>query len=328
MTETTSAPTLALERASELAQKTVSTLNECVVGQRVAAEPLLAAYMAGGHVLVQGVPGLGKTLLARAFASCLGVDFKRVQFTPDLMPSDLIGSNVFDQESGSFRLIQGPVFTQILMADEINRTPPKTQAALLEAMQEQQVTIDGLSYRLPVDFFVIATQNPIEFEGTYPLPEAQLDRFLLRIEMKPPTREAELRLFRDAINGELAGWTPQAALPGPTMTREEARGLRIASRGVHVAEELTDYLWRLAQEVRESPHVELAVSPRAALSLLEVARAWALLEARDFLAPDDLKRLIVPSWEHRVILTPESELEGHSARSVLQAAAETVAVPH
>jgi MoxR-like ATPase len=317
---------LALERLIAAAQELTSALDRVVLGQRAAVETLIAAYMAGGHVLLEGIPGLGKTLLARAFAACLGVRFSRVQFTPDLMPADVIGTNVYEAASGSFRLLRGPVFTEILMADEINRTPPKTQSALLEAMQERQVTIDGTPLGLEPGFFVIATQNPIEFEGVYPLPEAQLDRFLVRIEMTLPAPAAELDLFRKAVAGDLVDWG--GSLPGPVLAPGEALALRSAARRVHVADELLGYLGELAEGVRRSPQVDLPVSPRAALSLLEAGRANALLEGRDFLIPDDLKRLLVPCWAHRLILTPESELEGFTPKRILEGVAAAVPVPH
>jgi MoxR-like ATPase len=308
------------------AERIVAALETGVVGQREAAEGVVAAWMAGGHVLLEGVPGIGKTLLARAFASALGLRLSRVQFTPDLMPTDLVGMNVFDPPSGTFRLVRGPVFTQILMADEINRTPPKTQSALLEAMEEKQVSIDGVSHPLDPDFFVIATQNPVEFEGTYPLPEAQLDRFLLRLEMGLPAEDAEVSMYRQAVEGRLLGWSG-TALPAPAVTPEEARALRRASRRVRVAPELLPYLAKLASAVRRSPHAELAVSPRGALSLLESARAAAVLGGRDYVVPDDLKRFLVPAWGHRILLTAESELEGHTPARLLEEAARSVEVP-
>ena len=329
MSQTSAAPTLTTERLIAAAQELAAALDRVVLGQRAAVETLLVAYMAGGHALLEGVPGLGKTLLARAFASVLGARFSRVQFTPDLMPADVLGTNVYDAATGSFRLLRGPVFTDVLMADEVNRTPPKTQAALLEAMQERQVTLDGVALRLEPGFFVIATQNPIEFEGVYPLPEAQLDRFLVRIEMGLPAPAAELDLYRQAVAGTLVGFGEYGGeLPGAVLRPGEALALRQAARRVHVAEELLAYLAELAAGVRRSPQVDLAVSPRAALALLEAARASALLEGRDFLTPDDFKRLLVPCWAHRVLLTPESELEGFTPRQVLETVAAAVAVPH
>ena len=314
------------ERAVETAAGILQALDREVLGQRAAAESLLAAYMAGGHALLEGVPGIGKTLLARTFASCLGLRFARVQFTPDVMPTDLVGMNVFDAQARTFRLTRGPVFTQVLMADEINRTPPKTQSALLEAMQERQVTIDGASVALEPEFFVLATENPVEFEGTYPLPEAQLDRFLLRIEMGLPEEAAEIEVYRQAASGRLGGWSG-GPLPAPLMSTEQARSLRTASRRVHVAPELLPYLFRLATAVRRSPHVELGVSPRGALSLMETARAGALLAGRDFVLPDDLKRFLVACWGHRLILKAESELEGQTVRRILDETAAAIEVP-
>ena len=312
--------------STALAEKILSRLNDLVLGQAEACNALLATFIAGGHALLEGVPGIGKTLLARFFAATCGLDFNRVQFTPDLMPTDVTGTNVFQRDSNAFELIEGPVFTQILMADEINRTPPKTQAALLEAMQERQVTIDGACHPLDPTFFVIATQNPVEFEGTYPLPEAQLDRFLARIEMSLPEREQEIELYRRAVAGSLSGWSA-GDLPAPVVSLAEARALRQGSRRVHVSEDLLAYLAELAQATRDSQHLELAVSPRGALALLETARAAALIEGRDYLVPDDLKQFLVPCWGHRLILTAEAELEGHDSRRILRHVAATVDVP-
>jgi len=316
-----------LDQLAAWAEAVVSKTADTLPGQEGAAETLLAAYVAGGHVLLEGVPGIGKTLLARTFAACLGLRFSRIQFTPDLMPADIIGINVFDSGTGAFRLVRGPVFTQILMADEINRTPPKTQSALLEAMQEMQVTIDGVSHRLASPFFVVATQNPIEFEGTYPLPEAQRDRFLARIEMEPPGRAAEKELLRRAAAGTLTGWGDTASLPAPVVKEFEAGALRGSSARVHVADELLDYLSRLAEALRRSAHVELPVSPRGCLALLEMARAFALIARRDYVTPDDFKRCLAPVWGHRILLTAESEIEGHTANRLLEEAAASTEVP-
>ena len=312
----------AFPRVAEL----VSGIERFAVGQGEAARQLLAGYMAGGHVLLEGVPGIGKSLLARAAAACLGLRFARLQFTPDLTPTDVTGSNVFDPASRSFHLVRGPVFTQVLMADEVNRTPPKTQSALLEAMQERQVSIDGCTHPLEPEFFVVATENPVEFEGTYPLPEAQQDRFLLRVEMGLPEPARELEIYARAAAGTLAGWsTPE--LPAAVLEPDEARALRRASGRAHVAPELLEYLQRLATAVRRSADVELGPSPRGVLSLLEAARAWALLGGRAFVTPDDLKELLVPCWAHRLVLAAESELEGRSTRQVLETAARSVDVP-
>ena len=322
----TSTTTPSSETLAELCERILSTVEGRVLGQREAAEGLLATYLAGGHTLLEGVPGIGKTLLANTFAAALGLDFQRVQFTPDLMPADVVGTNIFRSATGQFELLRGPIFTRMLMADEINRTPPKTQSALLEAMQERQVTIDGERHPLDDTFFVVATQNPVEFEGTYPLPEAQLDRFATRIQMQLPPPESEIELYRRAVHHHHAAgeWDPP---PQSVVSEAEARTLRGCVGRIHVSDELLTYLAQLAERTRKSPHVELAISPRGALALLAAARAAAVLEGRDHLIPDDLKRFLAPCWGHRMLLTAEAELEGLSIRRLLDEVAEQVEVP-
>ncbi len=316
------------ESLTRAASRVLDAMEGAVLGERAAAETLLAGYMAGGHVLLEGVPGIGKTLLAQAAAGALGLELRRVQLTPDFMPADLLGTNVFDATGGTFRLVRGPVFTQVLLADEVNRTPPRTQAALLEAMQEGQVTIDGTVHPLDPSFFVVATQNPVEFEGTYPLPEAQLDRFMVRVSMPPARDEAELEMLRRAAGGTLSGWGGRPRAVETVIGPEEAAALRRAAQSVHVAEELLDYLRRLAEAVRSAREVTLGPSPRALLALMDTSRAMALAAGRNFVLPEDVKAMLEPCWGHRILLEPESELEGVTPASLLERIAASVEVPH
>jgi MoxR-like ATPase len=282
--------------------------------------------LARGHILVEGVPGLAKTLAVKSLAEAVGGQFQRVQFTPDLMPSDVVGTKLFDFQQSTFRMHLGPVFTQVLLADEINRTPPKTQSALLEAMQEHQVTIDGETHRLPQPFFVIATQNPLEFEGTYPLPEAQLDRFMVKVEMGYPTADEELDVYRRFVDGRLgeAGDDPpiDRVIDAPTI-----EALRSAVRSVHVEGSMLQYLRNLMRATRETRTVALGASPRAGISLLALARAIAAMEGRPFVLPDDIKRMALPALRHRVLLTPDAELETVDVTDVIGRILATVEIP-
>jgi MoxR-like ATPase len=298
-----------------------------VVGQNDAVDELLVALLAGGHVLLEGVPGVAKTLLARTLAGVLGLQFRRAQFTPDLMPADILGTNVFDLNTRQFTLHPGPVFTQVLLADEINRTPPKTQAALLEAMEERQVTIDGVTHPLPSPFLVLATQNPLDHEGTWPLPEAQLDRFLIKVKLGYPSEQEEVDIYARFLDGRLslshAGAPPLAA----AITADELAALQAAARSRHVAPPLLQYLRAIVAATRASEQLVYGASPRAALALLAAARAWATLCGRAFVTPDDFKRMAAPTLRHRLRVTPEAELDGTDSDAVIRGVLDTVGVP-
>jgi len=297
-----------------------------VVGQDAAVTSLLIALLCRGHVLLEGVPGVAKTLLVRTLAASLALDTKRVQFTPDLMPGDITGSLVYDARTAEFSFREGPVFTNLLLADEINRTPPKTQASLLEAMEERQVSVDGAPLPLPDPFLVIATQNPVEYEGTYPLPEAQLDRFLLKVLLPLPERDQEL----EVLARHAAGFDPRnlgAAGVRSVATADELERARREVSQVQVSPEVLGYVVDVCRATRFSPSLSLGVSPRGATALLATSRAWAWLNGRTFVTPDDVKALAHPTLRHRVQLRPEAELEGVSAETVLSTVLASVPVP-
>ena len=301
-------------------------VGKAVVGQDPVVGSVLVALLCGGHVLLEGVPGVAKTLLVRALSAALDLETKRLQFTPDLMPGDVTGSMIYDARNGAFNFRPGPVFTNLLLADEINRTPPKTQAALLEAMEERQVSIDGAPRPLPQPFMVIATQNPIEYEGTYPLPEAQLDRFLLMLSVPLPQREEELNVLR----AHHRGFDPRdlkAAGVGPVATAADLAAGRAAVRQVQVAEEVLAYVVDLIRATRMTPALELGASPRGAIALLAVSKAYAWLSGRDYVIPDDVKAYVVATLRHRVRLRADAALDGVTVESVLAAVLAAVPAP-
>jgi MoxR-like ATPase len=301
-------------------------IGKAVVGQDQVVTGLLIALLCRGHVLLEGVPGVAKTLLVRALAASLSLESKRVQFTPDLMPGDVTGSLVYDAKTAEFEFRAGPVFTNLLLADEINRTPPKTQAALLEAMEERQVSVEGTPRPLPDPFLVAATQNPVEYEGTYPLPEAQLDRFLMKLAVPVPGRDDEIGML--ARHAE--GFNPRdlaAAGLRPVAGPADLEAARQAVRSVHVATEITAYIVDLCRATRQSPSLLLGVSPRGATALLATSRAWAWLEGREYVIPDDVKALARPTLRHRIQLRPEAELEGAAPDGVLDGVLASVPVP-
>ena len=314
------------EAAREALDRVREETAKAVVGQDQVVRGLLVALLMRGHAILEGVPGVAKTLLAKSFARALDLRFRRVQFTPDLMPSDVTGNVVLEASSGEFRFREGPVFTNVLLADEVNRTPPKTQAALLEAMEERQVSVEGASHPVPDPFVVLATQNPLEYEGTYPLPEAQLDRFALKLEVPYPNEEQERAVLRMHDRGldphDLEALGVQR-VAGPA---DLAAG-REAVVAVKASDQLLAYITALADATRHSPSLSLGVSPRGSAMLLWASKAVAWLEGRDFATPDDVKAMALPAWRHRLILRPEVEIEGGRPDTVLAGVVERVPVP-
>lgn len=299
---------------------------KAVVGQDHAVTSLLIGLLADGHVLLEGVPGVAKTLLVRSLAEAMDLNNTRVQFTPDLMPGDVTGSLIYDASSSRFEFREGPVFTNLMLADEINRTPPKTQAALLEAMEEHQVSVDGDTYPLPEPFMVIATQNPIEYEGTYPLPEAQLDRFMLKVKLDLPARDEEIEILNRHANGFHPTELAQAGLRS-VADHQTIASARAEIATVKTSPEVLAYIVDLVQATRTSPSFQAGVSPRGSTALMKTAKAWAWLVGRDFITPDDVQALVLPCLRHRVSLRPEAEMDGVSIDQVLSGLIATVPVP-
>lgn len=311
---------------AELYNQLLAQAERVVVGQTAAFEMLTVALFTGGHVLLEGVPGTAKTLMAKLLALSVDADFRRIQFTPDLMPSDVVGTSVFDLQSGKFYLKHGPIFTQVLLADEINRAPAKTQAALLEAMEERQVTLEGERHPLPFPFFVVATQNPVEYEGTYPLPEAQLDRFLFKVLVDYPPAAAE----QDVLRKYDQGFDPReldSELVEPIVTAEALRRVMVEIASVIVDESILAYITAIVEATRRSPDLLLGASPRASIGLLLSSKTLAALRGRSYVTPDDVKLLAPAVLRHRLILRPEAEIEGLTADRLIERVLAAVPVP-
>ena len=313
---------LSIPQVSDQAQRILAEVERAVVGKRRAAELVLSGILAGGHVLMEDFPGLGKTLAARSFAQALGLGFARAQFTPDLLPSDLTGSFLYDQRNHEFTFRQGPLFTGLLLADEINRTPPKTQSALLEAMQEGQVTVEGETFPLPRPFHVLATANPVEYEGTYPLPEAQLDRFLLRVSFGYPTPQEEWEVLqRRMARGQ------EAQTVGQVTDAEGLQAMQQAIEGVTVDESVGQYCVKLVDATRRHQHLLMGASPRGSLALLLTARAYAVVQGRDYVTPDDVKAVAHAALDHRVTVRPELWMNEVSSATVVESILSATSAP-
>ena len=315
-----------IQEIRSLAQSIRGEVRKAVIGQEEVVELMLTSLLVGGHILLEGVPGTAKTLLAQAFAASLRLDFGRIQFTPDLMPGDVLGTNLFNFQTNGFILTKGPIFTQLLLADEINRTPPKTQAALLQAMNERIVTIDGQDHQLGETFMVVATQNPIEQQGTYPLPEAQLDRFLFKIIIDHPGRDEEREILRRhghrSAMPRLADFGLEPVADGAVLME-----MRRAVEAIRLTDALIDYIVDVVRATREHASLEVGASTRAANMLAAAARAFAILQGRDFVIPDDIKTLALPVLRHRLVLSPGAEIEGLGADRVLREILDQVAAP-
>ena len=305
----------------DLCKRIIENISHVIVGKEHPIELLLVALLADGHALIDDIPGLGKTLIAKSLARSIGASFKRVQFTPDLLPADITGFNVYNQQTGHFTFQAGPVMTHVLLADEINRTIPRTQSSLLESMEERQVTVDGKTYLLPHPFFVMATQNPIELEGTFPLPEAQLDRFLLRIRLGYPDQSEEVKILERFQEKD-----PLRELE-PVATPEQVAELQKVRRGIHISRPLREYITSIVRATRSNPSLRLGASPRGSLGLMRAGQALAALHDRDFVLPDDIKALALPVLAHRLILKEEERLRGETQEHILEQLLQQIPVP-
>jgi len=310
-----------LEQTHPSVLKLIDNIEKVLIGKRSVIEMMVAAVLANGHVLLEDVPGVGKTMLVRALAKSVGGEFKRIQFTPDLLPTDVTGVAIFNQKSLEFEFRQGPLFANVILADEINRTSPKTQSSLLEAMEERSVTVDGVTYRLPEPFFVMATQNPLEYEGTFPLPEAQLDRFLIQLRLGYPSVDEEMRML-----SRFSDTNPLDQLE-PVMTAGELAQLQQQASAVKISEGVKEYIVRLCHRTRDHHHVYLGVSPRGSLALYRASQALAFVRGREYVIPDDVKELVPLIFAHRMMVKPESRLEGSTVERILTAILSETRVP-
>ena len=313
-----------LSELKESIEKVRAEIKKIIVGQEKIIDMMIAAVLADGHVLIEGVPGIAKTLLAKLIARTISADFSRIQFTPDLMPSDILGTSVFNMKTSEFEFNKGPIFSNIILIDEINRAPAKTQSALFEAMEERQVTVDGTTYKLDNPFTVFATQNPIEHEGTYKLPEAQLDRFLFKVEMGYPLPEEEVKILLDLHNRKNVN---DLSLIQPVFTKDSLRNLREKVRTCHLDEKVAGYIGKIVNGTRSNSDIYLGGSPRASISIMIGAKATAAMNGRDFVTPDDVREVVYPALRHRLLLTPEKEMEGKTTDDIVKTILERIEVP-
>ncbi len=311
-----------VDAASALCQKIIAQVKKAIVGKDAVLEKVMLAVLADSHILFEDFPGLAKTLLARSFAMSMGCNFSRIQFTPDLLPADITGTNIYNVKTGEFELRKGPVFTNVLLADEINRAPPKTQAALLEAMQEKQTTLDGKTHRLDDPFIVMATQNPIEYEGVYPLPEAQLDRFLVRLQLGYPSHQEEVEIMRRRMSR-----AKEEILLEPAADTEAILDLQKTIEGIHVDDDILGYIADIVQATRSQRQIEVGASPRGSLAIFKLSRARAVVHGRDFVLPDDVKEVVAPALAHRMIMKAESWVKGTNPHQVIDDILRTIPVP-